>query len=221
VGLARGRAGLGEAPRHGPVTGFAKTATVGHVLTANPSHLELRIFHALNFDAGPLVDTVARVLSSRGFGFAVAALILAIGLASVRWTSLVVALVTAVTISDGIGSHLLKPWFARRRPCYALDPSMVRWLGAAADVGSMPSLHAANFFALAVLTLAVDRRLAPPVFVLAVAVALSRVYLGVHWPWDVVVGACWGAIAGGIAAVALRRLERRGRGGAGSPPARS
>ncbi len=83
----------------------------------------------------------------------------------------------------------------------------MRWVGAASDIGSRRSLHAANFFALAVLATAIDRRLAGPAFSLAVAVALSRVYLGVHWPGDVVAGARWGAIAGVIAVVMLRKVD--------------
>jgi membrane-associated phospholipid phosphatase len=85
----------------------------------------------------------------------------------------------------------------------------------------MPSLHAANFFALAVLGTAIDRRLAIPAFALALAVAISRVYLGVHWPVDVVGGAFWGATAGALATIVLRRLDRRRSSETGREPTRS
>ncbi len=182
-------------------------ATITPVLTANPSPLELRVFHALNLDGGPVVDALARVLSSPAFGFAVAAILLALAASRFRWPAAVAGAATALSLSDGVGSQLLKPWFARERPCYALHAPAVRWIGAAADSGSMQSLHAANFFALAVLAAGIDRRLTARAFVLAIAVALSRVYLGVHWPWDVVAGACWGAIAGAVGVLVLRRLR--------------
>jgi undecaprenyl-diphosphatase len=204
------------------LSGFGRVrGTLGAVLTANPSGLELRIFDTLNFDGGPIADGLAIALSSHALGFAAAALLLALGARSVRLAALLPAMVVAIAVSDGIGSRLLKPWFARQRPCYALDAEAVRWIGAASDVGAMPSLHAANFFALAVLGTAIDRRLAIPAFALALAVAISRVYLGVHWPADIVGGALWGAIAGALATLVLRRLDRRQTSEADGEPTRS
>jgi membrane-associated phospholipid phosphatase len=74
--------------------------------------------------------------------------------------------------------------------------------------GAMPSGHAATAFAGAVVLWRLLDRWGPALFALAVAVSVSRVYVGVHYPSDVVVGAALGA-AFGLAAVALVRARRR------------
>jgi undecaprenyl-diphosphatase len=85
----------------------------------------------------------------------------------------------------------------------------------------MPSGHASTSFAGAVVLTALVRRAAPALFVLALLVAVSRVYVGVHYPLDVVAGAALGA-AVGLAAVWLVRAPRMPSGAprrsAGSPP---
>jgi undecaprenyl-diphosphatase len=82
-----------------------------------------------------------------------------------------------------------------------------------ATVGqSMPSGHAATSFAGAVALTYFLPRSAPYLFLLAVAIACSRIYVGVHYPSDVVAGAALGA-AVGLAGVGLLRLLRRTSGG--------
>jgi undecaprenyl-diphosphatase len=168
--------------------------------------LDLDVFRLLNRDGGALLDTAARVLSSTAFGVAAG-----LAAAALLWRRLgraalrpVAALGLAVALADALGSQLWKRLLARRRPCYALPEGEVRRLLAAADASALPSLHAANLFALATVAALADRRLALPGFAVAAAVALSRVYGGVHWPSDVVAGALWGALCGLAAWAAAR-----------------
>jgi undecaprenyl-diphosphatase len=78
-----------------------------------------------------------------------------------------------------------------------------------ATVGySMPSGHAATSFAGAVILTYLLRQAAPFAFLLAVAISFSRIYVGVHYPSDVLAGAALGALVS-LTAIALLRLRRR------------
>jgi len=109
-----------------------------------------------------------------------------------------------VAIADLTGqliSYGLKQWIGRERPSevYPLPKPLVR----APHDGSFPSGHATASFACATVLAFYAPRAAPRFFLLAAAIAWSRVYVGVHYPLDVL----GGAVLGIAIAIALRWLS--------------
>ncbi len=109
-----------------------------------------------------------------------------------RW--LVVSLVLAVLISDQTASHLIKGWVERIRPCNALD-------GVLTPVGksgafSFPSSHAANMGSSMFLLSMAFRPYTWLFVVIALLTGLSRIYLGLHYPSDVLGGYAFGLLVG-------------------------
>ncbi len=141
----------------------------------------------------PAVEKLALVLSSPILGYATLAVLTGVLISRKRpgWLVLVMMAGTAVA-TDSLCHRVIKPLISRARPC------MVRvdlWTPAGCGTGfSMPSNHAANFFAIATLTTLLWPRAAPVVFPLALAVGVSRIFLGVHYPTDVLMGAIVGAL---------------------------
>ena len=86
---------------------------------------------------------------------------------------------------------------------------------------SFPSGHATTSFACATVLGVLVPRFRAGFFVLAAAVAWSRVYVGVHYPLDVIAGAAWGVVLG-LALLDLAELVTgRSRSSSGSREAPS
>jgi membrane-associated phospholipid phosphatase len=117
-----------------------------------------------------------------------------------------VALVTAATVwAADLPVLLLKLAVGRERPFAALpeaDP-LLTW----SVSSSFPSGHAATSAAGAVILAFLLGRFRAPLALLAAAMCYSRVYIGVHYPLDVLAGAAIGLVAGFAAVALVRRLR--------------
>jgi undecaprenyl-diphosphatase len=104
---------------------------------------------------------------------------------------ILVFIIPLIFLSDQLSSSVLKPFFARPRPCIALDN--VHLLLNRKTSFSFPSSHAVNFFALATYFGYFYRKYLWYFIIIAAMVAYSRVYVGVHYPFDLIAGAGIGA----------------------------
>ena len=138
------------------------------------------------------------------------------------WTA---ALATVALLAASLSSALLKDAFDRVRPALA-EPGVTALVPIPADA-SMPSGHAATAAAAAGVVALLHPRLRLPLLALVAAIGLSRVYLGVHYPSDVLAGLALGAGVAWLVVAAARRAVRarrqdgaviRGRGGGETPP---
>lgn len=105
-------------------------------------------------------------------------------------------------ITDFTSSSILKPFFARLRPCY--EPGLQTIIRHVVDCGgknSMPSSHAANHFGLAAFWYFTIYRLSGKkwswLWLWAAAIGYAQVYVGKHYPLDIVVGGLFGLLTGG------------------------
>ena len=158
------------------------------------------LFHAVNGWAGrsATLDWLMRQCSSETNFIALVAAFLA-WRAWLDWRqgSLVTAaLGVSVGVADFIGT-LLKSWFARPRPCQVLLD--VHELAGCGKMFSLPSNHAVNTATIAALLGMLFPGTRWPLGVLVAVGGLSRVYLGAHYPTDVLAGWCIGGFLGATA----------------------
>lgn len=156
--------------------------------------LNQAVFFWINQDGGhhyTWLDTLMIFLSDGNNGvipFVLIAIFTFWRSGKVAWRVLA-ALVVLVLLSDWSGA-LIKHWIALERPCDALDG--VRLLAPYCGQNSFPSNHAMNMAASATFLGLHYRALVAPMALLALMVGISRIYVGVHYPADVLFGWAWG-----------------------------
>ena len=120
-----------------------------------------------------------------------------------------IASLVALALSDYISFEIVKQSFRRERPCWELEG--IKWvLGSCGGSFGFTSNHAANAAAVAI-TIWLNRAKIASWIVLAsiafaIAVGFSRVYLGVHYPGDVLGGYVLGSF---VAFILHKSIVRR------------
>tara|TARA_B100000287_G_scaffold150580_1_gene142354 strand:+ start:87 stop:680 length:594 start_codon:yes stop_codon:yes gene_type:complete len=124
----------------------------------------------------------------------------------------IIVLLIAAGTSDAICFQIIKPWVGRIRPSHEFY-EYINLLVSKGGKYSFPSNHAANSFVFAtVLSYFYDKN-RKSLYILASVIAFSRVYVGVHYPLDIVFGSIIGYIISWImlsiwVIIKMRELKR-------------
>lgn len=121
----------------------------------------------------------------------------------------ILLVIIAVSISDYLNSHIVKYIFGRLRPCKELPIETLNLIIGCPHNPSFPSSHASNIFALSTVLVYRYRRLLTPMLLIAILVCLSRVYLGVHYPSDVIAGGICGVLYGSAVIFAYKQVMKK------------
>jgi undecaprenyl-diphosphatase len=105
-------------------------------------------------------------------------------------------LISIVIFADQVSSSILKPLFKRLRPCHV--EAFQSWIHLPDGCGGLYgfcSSHSANAFAVAIgfYLVSKNRPMGTILVVWATLIAYSRIYLGAHYPLDVITGAFVGS----------------------------
>lgn len=117
-----------------------------------------------------------------------------------------IILILLVITSDQLSSFYLKNLFARIRPCNVLND--VNLLVGCTNSFSFPSSHAVNNFAVALFFSKLFPKYKWILISIASLIALSRPYVGVHYPSDILGGAIIGIILGILFSYPVKFIEK-------------
>ncbi len=201
--------------------GVALFAASALVLTAGATSWDARLFRALN-EVPPAVASVLTPLSQlcRPAGIAAVVLLATVYVLARNRSVLPLAAGVVAAVLGWALTQVAKEIADRPRPYHALAGAVLRQQSAHGT--SFPSTHTAVALAAAIAIVPfLARSLAIAGIAYAIGVGWSRVYLGVHYPLDVLGGAGIGAAVGGVTLLALGVLLRRTGRAAGEPAGRA
>lgn len=180
------------------------------------STVDASLFHWVIAHRSPFLNQTMSILGHGGaFVWTLGAVLLGLVFRQ-RWPG-VFQVALAIGLAAFLADSIAKPLIARHRPFVSY--SDIELLAKPQRSGSLPSTHTASAFAAAFALCRVFPELRVAFWLLAALVAFARVYVGVHYPLDVIGGAFLGVAAAAFAMGGTRwdfgvsrkrKCERRG-----------
>lgn len=169
--------------------------------------IDLNIFYFINKTlANPVFDRVLVPLRTSEYWFIAYAILIYFLVTKFKAPGrlLLLTIALAIIFSDQFNSQFLKELVGRIRPCHSLPD--VRLLVPCGGGKSFPSSHAVNYFTLAALMTYFFPQYKYHFYTLASLIAFSQVYVGVHYPSDVLVGSFLGFTIGTLFVLFHKKL---------------
>ena len=176
---------------------------------------------ALNGSSSSFLDGIMMTITETSTWVPLFACLLCAVIWNNKWrgTLLIILMVALlITLCDQFASGFCKPYFHRLRP--SQSPELAEVIDLVNDyrcgLYGFISSHASNTFGLSVffMLLIRSRKVSLLLLLYACLASYSRIYLGVHYPLDVLAGALWGILCGVMVYILYRWLSKRF-----SPPA--
>lgn len=170
--------------------------------------IDLTVFYFFNHTIStPFLDKFFSLITNVNSWYIAYVILLLISMIKGGRKGRIVALgvLILIAITDQVSHQLIKEYFHRLRPCVTLKDAITP-LGCTGSF-SFPSNHAFNNFAAAVFVYKFFPKLKWALFITAILVSISRVYLGLHYPSDILGGAIFGIISGYLFAILIQWLD--------------
>lgn len=177
--------------------------------------LDTQLFLWLNSHHSPFWDKIMWIISGKIEWLPLYLIMTAFIIYRFRWksVSIILAIVITVALADQIAVKAFKEVFERLRPTH--DPEIQHLVHTVRNYTGgtygFVSNHAANSFSLAMIVSLVfrNRYITLFIFLWALLVSYSRIYLGVHYPGDIIGGAILGMGVGSMVFVFQKMLTEK------------
>jgi undecaprenyl-diphosphatase len=166
-------------------------------------HIDIEILYFFNHSlSSPVFDKFFSIITNVNNWFIAYVILLFISFlkGGLKGKIAVLGVILLIIFTDQVSYKILKEIVQRPRPCMALT-NVITPLGCN-GTWSFPSNHAVNNFAAATFYYILFPRLKWALFITAALVSISRVYLGLHYPSDILGGAVIGTAFGYLFALA-------------------